>query len=154
MRAIILALTLMAEPVLAEDLPGGFVLGTSWDQAQAHAAAQGWAVTKDEFAPDQWYVSEAEVTLSVCEGRIVQLSRHFKGDMTDFLDEVDDLTLPYGQPSVHAVQQEVFGAVLRTTLAEFPVVDRLVVIASLSSVEGIKQISVIYRQGETCTFTE
>ena len=74
---------------MAKDLPGGFVLGTSWDQAQAHAAAQGWAVTKDEFAPDQWHVSGAEVTLSVCDGRIVQLSRHFKGDMTDVLDEVD-----------------------------------------------------------------
>ncbi len=96
------AIWIVASPTYAHDINdymGGFVLGSSLADAEAHAASNGW--TARQVSPDfpnWWVVDGSDFHVGVCDGTIGSVSKEFEGGLHMFASIVMDLKSVWGKP--------------------------------------------------------
>ena len=73
------------------DLPGGFRLGSSLDEAKRQAAPQGWElVPLSPELPSSWHVNNQDIGVHVCGDKVASVSRTVPGNLDEFAQLVFD----------------------------------------------------------------
>lgn len=88
-----------SEPI---ELPGGFELGSSLDEAQQHASSRDWEfVQLSPELPGQWKVEGStgtQIGLFVCGDTVTSVNQHKPGDLDEFASIVWRLSFSHGEP--------------------------------------------------------
>lgn len=83
---------------------GGFILGSTLEEAQSHAIEQEWILTPmSENLPGSWIVKGTELSLYICNGVVTSVNEMLVGDFEQFTKLVFSMILKFGQPNIQIV---------------------------------------------------
>ena len=132
------------------DLPGGFRLGSSLNEAKRHAAATGWQlVAMPPELSGQWFVKEANIGIYVCDDAVASVTQSSEGDLDDFAQLVFDLQMMRGEPKMQTASFMAGATRISNIDARFAEVDGVGVAVQLNSTAGRLTISTNYFS-DTC----
>lgn len=141
------------EPV---ELPGGFELESSLDEAQQHASSRGWQLVRlSPELPGQWEVAGdtgAEVGLFVCGDTVTSVHQYKPGDLDEFARIVTELRIARRQmePAIQVVTFMAGAAQISNVDVKFAELGGIKVKVQLSSTGGRLGISTNYSMGGEC----
>ncbi|NRB34794.1 MAG: hypothetical protein HRU31_08590 [Rhodobacteraceae bacterium] len=137
-------------------LPGGFKLGSSFEEAQRHASSRGWELVRLSPAlPGQWEVegnTGAEVGLFVCDDTVTSVRQYEPGDLDEFARIVAALQRARNQwePDIQVVTFAAGATQISNVDVKFAELGGHKVIVTLSSTAGRLGISTNYVMGGGC----
>ncbi|MBB4120931.1 hypothetical protein [Martelella radicis] len=141
-----------SEPV---ELPGGFEIGRSLDEAKHHASMQGWRLVRlSPELPGQWIVegnAHGKIGLFVCGHVISGVHKYASGDLDEFARIVMELQRTHRKTEPDMQVATFFAGATRISNVDvrFADLDGLSVNVQLSSTDGRLGISTNYfRKGE------
>lgn len=115
---------------------GGFVLGSSLEEAQQHALQNGWKlVPLSDNLPGQWNVEGSSLSLFACDGTVVAVHEEMEGDLEEFAALVFSMELELGKPDTQILSLNSGAGVLSTIDARFVTEDGGAVV-QLQSIGG------------------
>ncbi|MEP1586324.1 MULTISPECIES: hypothetical protein [Rhodobacterales] len=80
---------------------GGFVLGSTLQEAQYHARSQDWTLEPvSKNLPGSWTVEGTNLSLFICNGLVASVSERLAGDFEQFTALVFSMRLELGQPHI------------------------------------------------------
>ncbi|SFJ04734.1 hypothetical protein [Celeribacter neptunius] len=80
---------------------GGFILGSSLEEAQSHARTQEWTLAPiSENLPGSWTVEGTNLSLFICNGTVKSIKEKLEGDFEEFTALVFSMQLELGQPEI------------------------------------------------------
>ncbi|XAT60264.1 hypothetical protein GN278_05190 [Rhodobacteraceae bacterium Araon29] len=137
------------------ELPGGFKLGSSLDEARQHSSSRGWELA--QFSPEQpwqWIVegsAETQIGLFVCGDKVTGVHQYQPGDLDEFADIVLGFIFSHGQPDIQVITFMAGGTKISNVDARFTEFEGLNVNVQLSSTAGRLGISTNYFKVGECT---
>lgn len=120
---------------------GGFILGSTLEEAQNHAIAQKWILAPmSENLPGSWIVEGTKLSLYICNGVVASVSEVLAGDFEQFTELVFSMQIKFGEPNIQILSlPSVFGDI-STIDVEFDMEGELAFV-QLQSIEGKRTFS-------------
>jgi len=130
--------------------PGGFILGSSFEEAQEHALGQEWElVPTSEYLPGQWTVKGSNLSLFVCNGMVSSVYEKREGDLEEFAALVFSMQFEFGEPDIQILSFSSGAGDISTVDARFEKGDGGVTV-QLQSLGGERTFSVNHWMGIEC----
>lgn len=127
------------------DLPGGFQLGGSLDEAKKHAASRGWQlVVLSPELPDTWLAKDQNIGIHVCNNIVASITETSPGSLDDFAQIVFDLQMERGKPKLQVMSFMAGSTRISNIDARFAEVEGLSIAVQFSSTGGRLAISTVY----------
>jgi len=78
----------------------GFVPGSSFEEAQEHAATEKLQLTESPYFPGNWEVEGANLWLVVCDETVASIQANIEGGVQEFAQLAMAWEIKFGEPDV------------------------------------------------------
>ncbi|MDZ4088370.1 MAG: hypothetical protein U1E69_16400 [Tabrizicola sp.] len=143
---------LVASAALADEsgMHHGFVLGSSFEDAQKHAVANGFKLAPlSDDLPGSWSVAETGQTLFVCGDTVTSITERLNGDLEEFTALVFSLTVKFGEPETQILSVPSGTGIISTIDARFITGDGGALV-QLQSIDGKRSFSASFWNESDC----